>query len=69
LPPSSCRSPSEAPEPADAIEDELDRDGALWLATYGGGIFEPIRDALAGTETYPHGLHVIDTVKGGLRWR
>jgi len=35
-----------------------------WLATYGGGLFVPIKDALAGVETYGGGRYVIDTVKG-----
>src|SRR4051812_10799840 len=35
-----------------------------WLDTYGSGIFVPIRDALAGAETYGGGRYVIDTVKG-----
>ena len=35
-----------------------------WLASYGGGIFVPIKDALAGTGTYGGGRYVIDTAKG-----
>ena len=35
-----------------------------WLATYAGGVFVPIKDALAGTETYGGGRYVIDTAKG-----
>jgi uncharacterized protein (DUF1684 family) len=35
-----------------------------WLASYGGGIFVPVKDALAGTETYGGGRYLIDTVKG-----
>jgi uncharacterized protein (DUF1684 family) len=35
-----------------------------WIATYGGGLFVPIRDALAGTRTYGGGRYVIDTIKG-----
>jgi uncharacterized protein len=35
-----------------------------WLAGYGGGIFVPVRDGLAGTRTYAGGRYVIDTVKG-----
>jgi uncharacterized protein len=35
-----------------------------WLASYGGGVFVPIKDALAGTETYGGGRYLIDTVKG-----
>ncbi|MCU1393958.1 MAG: hypothetical protein JWM34_2386 [Ilumatobacteraceae bacterium] len=39
----------------------------VWrLATYGGGIFVPVRDALAGRPggTYGGGRYVVDTVKG-----
>jgi uncharacterized protein len=35
-----------------------------WLASYGGGIFVPIRDARTDGATYPGGRYVIDTVKG-----
>jgi uncharacterized protein (DUF1684 family) len=35
-----------------------------WLASYGGGLFVPVKDALAGRETYGGGRYVIDTVKG-----
>lgn len=35
-----------------------------WLAGYGGGLFLPIRDSLAGHETYGGGRYVLDTVKG-----
>jgi len=35
-----------------------------WLASYGGGVFLPVKDALAGTSTYAGGRYVIDTVKG-----
>ena len=35
-----------------------------WLSTYGGGLFIPVKDALAGTQTYGGGRYVIDTVKG-----
>jgi uncharacterized protein (DUF1684 family) len=35
-----------------------------WLASYGGGLFVPIKDALAGTATYGGGRYLIDTVKG-----
>ena len=35
-----------------------------WLASYGGGVFVPIKDALAGARTYGGGRYVIDTVKG-----
>ena len=40
---------------------------AVWcLATYGGGIFLPVRDALAGTDggTYGGGRYLLDTIKG-----
>jgi len=39
----------------------------VWrLASYGGGIFIPLRDALAGREdgTYGGGRYLIDTIKG-----
>ncbi|MCU1366980.1 MAG: hypothetical protein JWL72_1238 [Ilumatobacteraceae bacterium] len=39
----------------------------VWrLATYGGGLFIPVRDALAGRDggTYGGGRYVVDTVKG-----
>jgi uncharacterized protein (DUF1684 family) len=35
-----------------------------WLASYGGGLFVPVKDALAGTLTYGGGRYLIDTVKG-----
>ena len=35
-----------------------------WLDSYGGGIFVPVKDALAGTETYGAGRYLLDTVKG-----
>jgi uncharacterized protein (DUF1684 family) len=35
-----------------------------WIATYGGGIFVPVKDGLAGIRTYGGGRYVIDTVKG-----
>ncbi|MDP9073478.1 MAG: DUF1684 domain-containing protein [Actinomycetota bacterium] len=35
-----------------------------WLASYGGGLFVPVKDALAGTKTYGGGRYLIDTVKG-----
>ncbi|HEU5003732.1 MAG TPA: DUF1684 domain-containing protein [Actinomycetota bacterium] len=37
---------------------------AWWLASYGGGVFVPIRDGLAGDQTYGGGRYVLDTVKG-----
>jgi uncharacterized protein (DUF1684 family) len=35
-----------------------------WLESYGGGIFVPLKDALAGRSTYGGGRYLIDTVKG-----
>ena len=35
-----------------------------WLASYGGGLFVPVKDALAGTQTYGGGRYLIDTAKG-----
>ena len=35
-----------------------------WLNSYGGGIFLPVRDGSAGTETYGAGRYLLDTVKG-----
>ena len=40
---------------------------ALWrLATYGGGLFLPVHDALAGKDggTYGGGRYLLDTIKG-----
>ena len=37
---------------------------AWWLRSYGGGLFVPVRDALAGTQTYGGGRYLLDTVKG-----
>ena len=37
----------------------------VWrLASYGGGVFVPVKDALAGIETYGGGRYLIDTAKG-----
>ncbi len=37
----------------------------LWsLRGYGGGLFLPVRDALAGNGTYGGGRYVLDTIKG-----
>ncbi len=37
----------------------------VWrLANYGGGLFLPVKDALAGTGTYGGGRYLLDTVKG-----
>jgi uncharacterized protein (DUF1684 family) len=35
-----------------------------WLDSYGGGVFLPLRDGSAGSETYGAGRYVLDTVKG-----
>jgi hypothetical protein len=35
-----------------------------WIAAYGGGVFVPIKDGLAGVQTYGGGRYVIDTIKG-----
>jgi hypothetical protein len=35
-----------------------------WLASYGGGIFLPIRDTRDDGATYPGGRYILDTVKG-----
>ncbi len=35
-----------------------------WLASYGGSVFVPLRDATAGPTTYGAGRYVLDTVKG-----
>ncbi|TDD62910.1 DUF1684 domain-containing protein [Kribbella antibiotica] len=35
-----------------------------WLESYGGGLFVPVKDALAGKRTYGGGRYLIDTVKG-----
>jgi uncharacterized protein (DUF1684 family) len=49
----------------------LDGIGSLdvwWTAGYGGGVFVPVRDALAGrsdaTGTYGGGRYLLDTIKG-----
>ena len=37
----------------------------VWrLTSYGGGLFVPVKDGLAGRETYGGGRYVLDTVKG-----
>jgi hypothetical protein len=37
----------------------------VWdLTSYGGGVFVPVKDALAGRETYGGGRYLLDTVKG-----
>jgi uncharacterized protein (DUF1684 family) len=35
-----------------------------WLASYGGGLFVPLRDASAGSLTYGAGRYLLDTIKG-----
>jgi uncharacterized protein len=35
-----------------------------WLASYGGGVFVPVKDGLAGRFTYGGGRYLLDTVKG-----
>lgn len=44
-----------------------DGDAALtvfWIATYGGGVFVPFRDATRAVDTYPGGRYLLDSVKG-----
>jgi uncharacterized protein (DUF1684 family) len=46
---------------------DLDRVGRLdvwWHAGYGGGLFLPVRDGLAGSSTYGGGRYLLDTAKG-----
>lgn len=41
--------------------------GALdvwWIATYGGGLFLPLRDGTSGGTSYGGGRYVLDTIKG-----
>jgi uncharacterized protein (DUF1684 family) len=35
-----------------------------WLGQYAGGVFVPLRDATAGTESYGGGRYLLDTAKG-----
>ncbi|MCL3861552.1 DUF1684 domain-containing protein [Actinotalea sp. K2] len=35
-----------------------------WVASYGGGLFLPLRDATSGRSTYGGGRYVLDTIKG-----
>ena len=35
-----------------------------WLESYGGGLFVPVKDSLAGLRTYGGGRYLLDTVKG-----
>ena len=37
---------------------------AWWLKAYGGGLFVPVKDTLAGPTTYGGGRYLLDTVKG-----
>jgi uncharacterized protein len=37
---------------------------ALWLESYGGGLFVPFRDETSGRVTYGAGRYLLDTVKG-----
>jgi uncharacterized protein (DUF1684 family) len=43
---------------------DLGRLDVWWLAAYGGGLFVPVKDALAGSLTYGGGRYLIDTIKG-----
>ncbi|MGX7677313.1 DUF1684 domain-containing protein [Jatrophihabitans sp. DSM 45814] len=52
---------------APGISPDISPDMSLdvwWLASYGGGVFLPIRDGSAGTLTYGAGRYLLDTVKG-----
>ncbi|MGA8112630.1 MAG: DUF1684 domain-containing protein [Actinocatenispora sp.] len=35
-----------------------------WLDTYAGGVFVPLRDTTAGTDSYGGGRYLLDTAKG-----
>lgn len=35
-----------------------------WLRQYGGGVFVPLRDGTAGTDSYGGGRYLLDTAKG-----
>jgi uncharacterized protein len=37
---------------------------AWWLASYGGGVWVPVRDTTCGRSTYGGGRYLLDTVKG-----
>jgi uncharacterized protein (DUF1684 family) len=43
---------------------DLGRLDVWWVASYGGGVFLPVKDGLAGRATYGGGRYVLDTVKG-----
>jgi uncharacterized protein (DUF1684 family) len=45
----------------DGLDIRLD---LWWIAQYGGGLFLPLRDGTAGTETYGGGRYLLDTAKG-----
>ncbi|MEP7178584.1 MAG: DUF1684 domain-containing protein [Pseudonocardiales bacterium] len=45
----------------EAIDVTLD---VWWLAQYAGGMFLPMRDGTAGTQTYGGGRYLLDTAKG-----
>jgi uncharacterized protein len=47
----------ELPEPLGSL-------GVWWLRQYAGGIFVPLRDGTAGTDSYGGGRYVLDTAKG-----
>lgn len=64
----------EVPTPTDGVVP-FDRIGRLhvpdvgdldvwWLASYGGGLFLPVKDATAGATTFGGGRYLLDTVKG-----
>ena len=36
----------------------------FWITGYGGGIFLPFRDLTNGSETFPGGRYLLDTIKG-----
>jgi uncharacterized protein len=44
--------------------DDLGDLDVWWIASYGGGVFVPVKDGLAGVRTYGGGRYVIDTIKG-----
>jgi uncharacterized protein (DUF1684 family) len=43
---------------------ELGNLDVWWLASYGGGVFLPLRDGSAGRTSYGGGRYLLDTVKG-----
>ncbi len=46
------------PSPVDASLD------VWWMEQYAGGLFVPVRDGTAGTESYGGGRYLLDTAKG-----